>query len=849
MVVTPPSRSPWPLTAVLAAMLFVALVVAGREVYFGTSVLEVGDSAVNALQIDNAKRGAEIYGNYSRWEFNHPGPAFFYVYAAGEYLFHDWLGLVPTPHNAHLLASLAVQVTCFALALALVELWVGSGAFLALALLGGLWHFGLARGSLNSIWPPYVLLMPFLCFLAAACSVAAGRLRDLPVMVVVGGFLFHGHVAQPLFVGGLGIAAAWLHWRGELKAGTWPGGRDWVRAHRRLLVFCGAWTALFLLPLLIDVVRFGGESNVATILRRFLSNTQESKSILQSTLYFLSFPTYSVDQELVFTKLTADSFRFFLNHAFILLAWAVGLLVPAWLGWRWRAEIPERMRRFLGISYLLWGLTALLCVAWGLVQSGTMFQFNGFFYYGVYYYLGLLGLGILAWFFTRQWPATVTVLLFCLAAIVASWRFYAPAWQPEDAGHGIREAVAAALKKSPAGRPKFLVFEHYAWPEAFAVGLELQRRGIPFYNSPSWNFMVGRQHNYHRLSETPETAADVWWVAAPASGGLAMTKNLALFTEPAPLNPRGAELSFANRANGYRHFARGLATGNLDFSWSEEKRVALVFVPQPADADVQLVLDAHSHPRAGAPTEQPAEVLFNGTNLGTVTAGERNQFMLTVPKALWNQRSRAVLELRFPQAAEQRYFSRPSHKPWMAWGLWSVWFATPPAPAPVAPKPGTLAFNLAGDKPAANTFIATLSPVDGRIDFTKTGNLSRYRAPAFAPPGDSFARIEGRIGSVLFQPVPATTDVYLEIVAHPYADAGAPSPQRCQVLLNGQQVFNSPFTEPGVIRAIIPKEEWNRLPIALLQLRLPDATPLSRTDIPRQGLAVRWLTVAPQQRP
>src|SRR5690242_4267503 len=115
MVSTPPTRSPWPLAAALAVMLFVALMVAGRGFYFGSSVLEVGDGASNALQIDNAKGGTEIYGNYSRFGFNHPGPAFWYVYAAGEYLLHDLTGVVPTPHNAHSLASLALQVTCFSL--------------------------------------------------------------------------------------------------------------------------------------------------------------------------------------------------------------------------------------------------------------------------------------------------------------------------------------------------------------------------------------------------------------------------------------------------------------------------------------------------------------------------------------------------------------------------------------------------------------------------------------------------------------------------------------------------------------------------------------------------------------
>ncbi|REM67800.1 hypothetical protein DSI38_09235, partial [Mycobacterium tuberculosis] len=56
---------------------------------FGPYRLEVGDFAANALNIIRAKSFHEIYGNYSRWQFNHPGPFFFYVYAFGEMVLVD----------------------------------------------------------------------------------------------------------------------------------------------------------------------------------------------------------------------------------------------------------------------------------------------------------------------------------------------------------------------------------------------------------------------------------------------------------------------------------------------------------------------------------------------------------------------------------------------------------------------------------------------------------------------------------------------------------------------------------------------------------------------------------------
>src|SRR5262245_2882922 len=51
----------------------------------------------------------ELLGNYSRWQFHHPNPAFFYLLAAGEYVFRDWLGMVPAPLNAQLVTLVLVN--------------------------------------------------------------------------------------------------------------------------------------------------------------------------------------------------------------------------------------------------------------------------------------------------------------------------------------------------------------------------------------------------------------------------------------------------------------------------------------------------------------------------------------------------------------------------------------------------------------------------------------------------------------------------------------------------------------------------------------------------------------------
>jgi hypothetical protein len=847
MEMSPASRRIWPTFAVVAVLLLVALLTAGRVVYFSTPILEQGDTAVNALQISNAKYGAEIYGNYSRFHFNHPGPIFFYVYAGAEWVLFDWLGVVPAPHNAHLIASLALQVGFFSLGLALLSAWIGRQTFLPIALLLSLWHLSNCAGSFLSIWPPHVLLMPFFCFSVAAASFAAGRTQDLVLMAVAGGFLFHGHVAQPLFVGGLGALSLGLHLRGWKKSSPTAVWTDWYRQHRRIALTTGSIAVVLLLPLAIDVLRYGGESNVATIVRRFISNAQEGKTVLQSALYFLSFTTTVTNQEEYFTRLTPESYRFFADHAVAVVGTLLLTGGLAALVWRFRARLPAALAQLLGRAYLLWGVTAVLCVAWGLVQSGPMFQFNGFFYYGVYLYLFLLGLGGLLALLPEFPTPTWRVALFCLAAIVATARYYQPPWSPSEAGEDIREGVRRSLGTAPVTQPKILVFEHDLWPVAAAVALELERRGVQVYAAPAWNFMLGRRHDLTQLGPKPEKSADLWWISRPgdprvdgARAGITIAKDVAIFTAPPAIDPRGDHIEFAYRGNAFRHVVSGLSVGNVDFAWTEEQRVAFVFDAVPADGDVQVIFDAELHRRTNGPDSQTAEVRVNGELVGRATVRERAQVSVLVPQRVWNARTRGTLELTFPDAVKVDLFVRPAHKLRVAWALRNVWFAAPLAPASTTAN-GAPLFSLEPNRPAAARYFAQALPSEnGRIDFIKRLPFPHFVTVGFAPAEAELTKVKGQRGSILFRPGPTKKDIELEIVALPFAERGKPGVQRCQLYFNGRLMFDSPFTEPGVIRVMVPREIWNEQPVAIIRLDLPDA----KTEAGQSaGLALRWLSV------
>lgn len=142
MLIVPGSRERRFLIAAIFLGLVLALGAARFDRYFRSPMLELGDIAVNALQVDHAKHLAEIYGNYSRFQFNHPGPAFFYVYAGAERVLFDWLHLVPSPANAHLLACLALQSLFFALAVGTLCSHLPWRAMAPLALLAAAWYFG-----------------------------------------------------------------------------------------------------------------------------------------------------------------------------------------------------------------------------------------------------------------------------------------------------------------------------------------------------------------------------------------------------------------------------------------------------------------------------------------------------------------------------------------------------------------------------------------------------------------------------------------------------------------------------------------------------------------------------------
>jgi hypothetical protein len=430
----------WTFGSAFVALVVIHLIMA-RDLVFGAPIFEINDAAANALQIDKAKHVAELLGNYSRFGFHHPGPAFFYVYALGEALFFDVLHMVAAPANAHLLASILLQSVFLAAAIAVAaRLWApGRPAFVAAAVAIAIVELTIAGAPQLSIWPPYVLAAPFACFLVAAVAVAGGWTAILPLMVLAGGFLVHGHVAQPLFVGTIGIAAVLL------------GRRFVARDFAIAAAIAVPFVATIVLAELLE-----RPSNLGLILASAHSAGRSPLDALVYVLGMLSMPTDTTTIVTSFAPLGV-------------IAWAVLVGVPAWL-----------LRGRLGQLYPVLMLASGLAFVWALLQQGDAFAFNSFFVFGLLL-VALLPIAVLASRF--DWRvvgavAAVAVIVVLLTAVPPTLRR-----EPE----GARLAATAATIRGPV----LLEFDGSQWAEATGLAIALERDGQAFYVDRRWGFLFG----------------------------------------------------------------------------------------------------------------------------------------------------------------------------------------------------------------------------------------------------------------------------------------------------------------------------------------------------------------------
>ncbi len=465
-------------------MLFAAAVLAINAHWWRVPITEGGDFAANSLQVYHAKMFRELLGNYSRWQFHHPGPVYFYLFAAGEYLFYDLLHIVPAPANAQFLTVLLVNTALLFGSIEIFARHFSSALFRPLALGAAVLlifevNHAQPGSALVSLWMPHVALFAFLFFASACASVAAGRIGHLPLVALGAMLLVHLHMAQFLFAGVMSLGAC-----AALAAGR----RDF-RQHARTIALSAGIVILFLAPIGLELVLH--KPNNLDYLRAYLEKyPNPNQGIAVAARYLLGFLTFSPDiDRRVYAPASGLAAQAAANPLVVAywLLFAAGLCMAVAMAVR----CPKLLSRFTWIVLAECAVISVLFLYWANRITGEMFNFNGFFFYAIH----LLGLFLIAgtvssWQATfrpglRRWCRLVwAVALLSIVAVAGEFR-------NPDQGNPAIQKISEQLRSPDRYE---LLFQHDDWQTAVGVANRLARRRQDFCVTGNWGFMFGYEY-------------------------------------------------------------------------------------------------------------------------------------------------------------------------------------------------------------------------------------------------------------------------------------------------------------------------------------------------------------------
>jgi hypothetical protein len=500
-------RRPWWIWAAPFALVVTVLVVRSRFL-FTVSFYEQGDAGGNSILIQQAMHGTLLIGNYSREGFNHPGPAYMYVQAAGQWLFLYALHLVPTAWNAHVLAVFALNSAFVSMITGVVYGWTRSlrGAAVCLAVVLG---FIATEPSILSLdWMPWMYVPTYIAFLVAAASVAAGGSRDLWILTLTGWFLLHGHACFLFFVPVILAATAatviWQHGpRASLRALTRP--RAWVPV--------AVISAIFALPIAVNLaLHWPGDFG------KYFSYTSSSRAgghgLGQIVRYALWFWWHGG--------------RIWAAALVPVVSYAVAIAAVWWL-------TRGPLRRFLAALLAVNVVSTLAFAVYAAVGIDSLSHYYiGYFYFSA----PIITLLVIALAVVHAPPVPLGAVLAAGAAVLGVAVFAAApatAVSTEDTDAALPHAVQAVAAQAH-GKTIVISFNHNAWIDVTGFLVQAERTGVrACVPDPTWTFMMTRQ-----FICTPGQIAGgaPFWFSAPAAPSgrtvIATLKNSQIIAGSAP---------------------------------------------------------------------------------------------------------------------------------------------------------------------------------------------------------------------------------------------------------------------------------------------------------------------------
>jgi hypothetical protein len=500
------SRGSVPRVAVAAVsfVLLLAVLVARNAFLFSNRYYEVSDQGANSILIEQARHFKLLVGNYSRLGFNHPGPAYLYVQAWGEELWYDLLHAVPTPWNGQMLAVYALYTVFVALAVAVVYGWTRSVAAAAACLAAIAAFAAIHPVILSSDWMPYLYVLTYVLFILAGASVAAGAGRDAWIFALAGWFLIHGHAAYLFFVPGMTVVVlAVLCWPrrrrilAALRTAPWASLRAFLGRRRRAWIPAAAISAVFLLPIVINLAlhwpgSFGKYFSYGSSSR---AGGHSFGAVIKYVLWFW------------WPGSTAPAARFV---AFIPVLGYVIAIALAW--WCTGGAVRRFLLTLLGIN----AVSSVLFIGYAAVGVDNLNR-NGHYIGYFFWSAPLLTLVVAAVALAEAWRKALAgtsasrVLAVAVAVLVAAGAIAAlaaaplartstsysdpaaPWMSPPDTDAAIPGAVATLAARSP-GKTLVVKLDHNAWEDLTGFLVQAERTGVrACVDDPNWEFMVTSQ--------------------------------------------------------------------------------------------------------------------------------------------------------------------------------------------------------------------------------------------------------------------------------------------------------------------------------------------------------------------
>jgi hypothetical protein len=473
------------------ALAFICIVLAWNAQWFRAPIREYSDFAANALQVQEAKSFHEMLGNYSRWRFHHPGPFFFYLFALGELLFFNVLKVVPAAFNAHLVTALVFNAACLFGALGIFQSMLPSRLFQPFAVcLSALFLYTASDvghvAAVVSPWMPDMLVFPFVLFLTACASFAAGRVRYMPLVAACGMALIHGHIAQVLFVVPLWLAAA-AGFRATNPTITLKS----LYASNSLQVrLTGFFTFVFAFPVVLELLVHtpNNASAVLTYMREV--NNAAPNTIAMAFRYFLSCLTFVEQPEILLASPAGNIFQVAFSQSELVFYWLTlsVLLVFAVIGC---ARVREARNPFLSFLVLEVILVSVLFVFWGTRITGPLYLFNGVFLLAIHLIVLFMLVGVIGlwWNGTPARVFSAGLYVCAVAAIVLAGGNLRNLYAGSDEVYEI--AQRAPLATGEVARLDFPAGDNDI---ALGVASHLHRTGKRFCVVEYWGFMFGQQN-------------------------------------------------------------------------------------------------------------------------------------------------------------------------------------------------------------------------------------------------------------------------------------------------------------------------------------------------------------------